>query len=175
MAGLPKVGPPPHPSRFKELAAYMRPHVEAFIKGKAWIHIIDPAQTVVERDWENGTSTVTPSILWSGWARVQPLRNTVSTWRATNPTTTRIVQFWPEDWPDEIAVDLQKAGLRIAVEDLGDADDNNDPWLAEYLYVILGGINSSQAWQRTIDAQADLENRPNYDMASWPKPPTVTP
>jgi hypothetical protein len=169
MAGLPKIGAPPYPSNFGAVKEYMRDKVEPFIEGKAWIHIVDPTTQTVVRDWEAGTSEVTIIPIWSGWARVQPIRNTVNSWRATNPTTTRVVQFWVE-FPDDIVIDLQKAGLRIAIENLPD-DDNNDPWLAEYQYVILGGLNSSQAWQRTIDTQVDLENRPNYDMSAWPKPP----
>lgn len=143
----------------------MRPIVRPYYKGKAWVHLIDPTQTTVVRDWETGTSIVTPMIAWSGWARVQPIRNTVSTWRATNPTTTRVIQFWVED-PETLRQDY-RPGLRFAVDP---AVEINDPGLYEYLYVVLGGLNSTQAWQRTIDTQADLENRPDYDMADWPKP-----
>lgn len=168
---LPKIGPPPHPSQYGAVRDYMEPIVKQYVNGKAWVHIIDPTGITPIRDWQTGTSIVPVTPMWSGWARVQPIRNTVSTWRATNPTTTRVVQFWLLDFPDEISIDLQKSGLRIAVEDVT-GDDNNDPWLSEYQYVILGGLNSTQAWQRTIDTQVDLENRPNYDMASWPKPPT---
>lgn len=169
MASLPRVGGMPHPSDYAAMAEYMRPRVEPFYKGKAWIHIIDPTLITVQTNIKAGTRTVTGDPIWSGWSRIQPIRNTVSTWRATNPTTTRIVQFWV-DFPKDIDIDLQKSGLRIAVERLDDETDNNDPWLAQYQYVILGGINSTQAWQRTIDTQVDMENRPNYDMAAWPKP-----
>ncbi|HET7741053.1 MAG TPA: hypothetical protein VFL67_10430, partial [Mycobacterium sp.] len=113
-----------------------------------------------------GTQSITVTPTWSGWARIQPLRNTVSTWRASNPTTTRIVQFWVDD-PETLTIDF-KPGLRFAVDTVV---TSNDPSLSRYLYVTLGGINSSQAWQRTVDTQVDLENRPNYDMAAWPKPP----
>lgn len=167
MAGLPAIGTPPHPSDYAAVREYMEPKVKPFIQGKAWIHIIDPTLIDVYNDIPAGTTTVTGDPIWSGWARVQPLRNTVSTWRATNPTTTRIVQFWPDEFPVEQQIDLAKAGLRIAIEALG---DNNDPWLAEYQYVIVGGINSTQAWQRTLDTQVDLENRPNYAYTGWPKP-----
>jgi hypothetical protein len=156
----------PHPSDFEGVAAFMRPRVREFYKGKAWVHLIDPT-TIVRgpMDIAAGTTSVSVTPVWSGWARVQPLRNTVSTWRASNPTTTRIVQFWVDD-PETVTVDF-KPGLRFAV----DPDfPTNDPSHSQYLYVTLGGINSSQAWQRTVDTQVDLENRPNYDMSAWPKP-----
>ena len=171
MAGLPRIGAPPHPSDYAGTAAFMRPHVEGFIDGKVWIHVLDP--TTEDRDMVFGTGqyTVQNTPLWSGWARVQPIRNSVNAWRATNPTTTRVVQFWVD--LEEQVIDL-RPGLRIAVEIVA-TEDNNDDWLAEYQYVIVGAVNSSQAWQRTIDTQVDLENRPNYDMAAWPKPPSEEP
>lgn len=174
MASLPRITPVPHPSQFSEMREFMRPHIERFVKptdehdnDKGWIHIIDPTQTVVATNFDTGVRTVTATPIWSGYARIQPIRNSVSTWRASNPTTTRIVQFWPDMFPNEQAIDL-KPGLRIAVEEGG-----NDPWLVEYQYTIVGAVNSTQAWQRTIDAQVDLENRPNFDMSAWPKPGEV--
>jgi hypothetical protein len=174
MGALPPFRPMPHPSQFAAMREYMRPHIEPFTEpadenanDKGWIHIIDPTQTIIDTDFDTGVRTVIVVPLWSGYARIQPIRNSVSTWRASNPTTTRIVQFWPEDFPDEQDIDL-KPGLRIAVEEGG-----NDPWLAKYQYTIIGALNSSQAWQRTIDTQVDLENRPNYDMTTWPKPGEV--
>jgi hypothetical protein len=168
VASLPKVTGAPHPSDFGAVAAYMKPHVEPFVDGKAWIHLIDP--TLIEEDIniKAGTMTVTGGPVWSGWARVQPIRNDVNAWRATNPTTTRTVQFWVE-FPEDQTIDI-KPGFRICVDPLVDGD-NNDPWLAEYQYVVMGGLNSTQAWQRTINTQVDLEIRPNYDTAAWPKPP----
>jgi hypothetical protein len=165
VASLPRFTPAPHPSRYAAVRDFMRAHVEPFTtpsedgeNDKGWIHIIDPTQTVVNTNFDTGERTVTVTPLWSGYARIQPIRNSVSTWRASNPTTTRIVQFWPEDWPDEQAIDL-KGG--------------NDPWLTQYQYTVIGALNSTQAWQRTIDTQVDLENRPNYDMSAWPKPGEV--
>ena len=169
MPSLPKIVTPPHPTDFGGVAEFMRPKVREFYQGKAWVHLIDP--TAITRgpvDITVGTVAVSVVPIWSGWARIQPLRNTVNTWRATNPTTTRIVQFWVDD-PETILVDF-KPGLRFAV----DPDvETNDPSHSQYLYTVLGGINSSQAWQRTIDTQVDLENRPNYDATAWPKPPAA--
>lgn len=167
MGALPKITAAPHPSDFQAVAEYMRPKVRAYYEGKEWVHLIDPT-TIVKGplNMETGERTITVTPIWSGWARVQPLRNTVNAQRATNPTTTRIVQFWVDD-PETVTVDF-RPGLRFAVDGLVDA---NDPSHVRYQYVTLGGINSSQAWQRTVDTQIDLENRPNYDMSTWPKPP----
>ncbi len=169
MASLPRVSPAPHPTDFKAVQEFMRPKVMPFINPddegnvKGWIHILDPQLETRDMDVNAGTYVVTNTPIWSGNARIQPIRNTVQTWRASNPTTTRVVQFWVE-FPPELEIDL-KPGLRIAVEIGG-----NNPWLTEYQYVVIGSMNSSHAWQTTIDTQTDLENRPNYDMSTWPKP-----
>jgi hypothetical protein len=168
MGSLPKLNLPPHPTQRGAVRDYMRDKIMPFIKSPdpddiGWIHIIDPTQITSTLNVDTGVMTVVATPIWSGYARIQPIRNSVSTWRATNPTTTRIVQFWVE-FPEDQTIDL-KPGLRVAVE-LG----GNDPWLTEYQYTIVGAINSSSAWQRTIDTQTDLENRPNYDMTNWPKP-----
>jgi hypothetical protein len=168
MGALPKLTFAPRPDKLSAMRDFMKPHVMPFIQAEdvediGWIHIIDPTQIVTNTNIAAGTMTVDVTPIWSGYARIKPIRNSVSTWRATNPTTTRIVQFWTE-FPEDQTVDL-KPGLRIAVEFGG-----TDPWLTEYLYTIVGAINGSASWQRTIDAQTDLENRPNYDMSAWPKP-----
>lgn len=169
MASLPRVTAAPHPKNFKEVQEFMRPKVMPFIepdedgKVKGWIHLLDPTLETRVMDVKAGTYVVQNAPIHSCFARIQPIRNTVSTWRASNPTTTRMVQFWIE-FPPELDIDV-KPGLRIAVEVAG-----NDPWLTKYQYVVLGALNSAQAWQRTIDAQVDLENRPNYDMSAWPTP-----
>lgn len=171
MGALPKIAVAPHPSHYSETREYMREQVMAFIQGdstdphddKAWIHVIDPSTITSTLNVDTGVMTVSAYPVWSGYARIQPIRNSVTTWRATNPTSTRIVQFWV-DFPDRQVIDF-KPGLRIAVERGG-----NDPWLTEYQYTVVGALNSTQAWQRTVDTQVDLENRPNYDMSTWPKP-----
>lgn len=169
MVSLPRITAAPHPKNFREVQEFMRPKVMPFINPdangevKGWIHILDPQKEVRTMNVKAGNYDVENTPIWSGHARIQPMRNTVSTSRASNPTTTRIVQFWVE-FPRELEIDL-KPGLRIAVEISG-----NDPWLTQYQFVVLGSINSAQAWQRTIDTQTDLENRPNYDMSAWPKP-----
>lgn len=160
MGSLPRITAVPGPSDYAAVAEFMRPKVKPFYQGKEWVHLIDPTTIVRDLDVETGVQTVIVNPIWSGWARVQPLRNTVNAQRATNPTTTRIVQFWVEDLTRDF-----RPGLRFAVD-----VESNDPIHKEYQYVVLGGINSSQAWQRTIDTQVDLENRPNYDMTLWPKP-----
>lgn len=167
MAGIPAFRGVPHPSEYGEVREFMRERVGEFIQGKAWVHIVDPMTVVTTTNITAGTMVVDATPIWSGWARIQPVRNTVGVWRATNPTETRVVQFWLEDFPDDQAVDL-RSGLRIVVN-AEESADLNDPWLAQYQFVIDGGINSSQAWQRTVDTRVDLEGRPNYDMSLWPR------
>lgn len=171
MASLPKIGTVPHPSQRGATRDFMKDKIMPFIQSEdpedvGWIHIIDPTTITTNMNVDAGTYVVNATPSWSGYARIQPIRNSVSTWRATNPTSTRIVQFWV-DFPEDQVIDL-KPGMRIAVELAG-----NDEWLTKYEYTIVGAINSTSAWQRTIDAQTDLENRPQYDMSAWPKPGEV--
>jgi len=143
---------------------FMRPFVEPWFKKQAWVHIIDPLQKVVATNFETGVTTVTVTPLWSGWARVQPLRTALNSKQPYNATTTRVIQFWIDFPADGTEPDL-RAGLEIAVESGG-----NDPALQRHQFVLTGAINSNQAWQRTIETVVNFESRPNYDMSHWIKP-----
>lgn len=163
MPGIPSFASP-NPTNAPAFAEWMKPAVEPWIDNQAWIHLIDPDDINTTYDPATGmTATVEP--IWSGWSRIQPIRNSVNSFRQANPTTTRIVQFWVEFPKDEDIPDF-RSGLRIAVQ-----NGVNDPYLELYQYIIVGSMNSSLAWQRTIDTVVDTESRPNYDMTDWPEPP----
>lgn len=145
----------------------------AFMKGlltpwlhQAWIAIIDPTQTTSTEDSVTGVITgVTITPVWTGYSRVQPLRSALGVKRAVDSTTTRVVQFQIE-YPTEVKAFDIKPGFEIVV-----MDGLNDPFLEEYQYVVTGAINSSMAWQRTIETTVNLESRPQYDTSGWPQPP----
>lgn len=141
----------------------MRPFIEPWFKNQAWVHIIDPTSRVVNTNFETGVTTVTLMPIWSGWARVKPLRTALNSKQPYNATTTRVVQFWIDFPLDEEEPDL-RPGLEMVVE-----DGVNDPALERHQFVITGAINGQDAWQRTIETVVNLESRPNYDTSLWPK------
>lgn len=151
------------------LAEFMRPFIEPWFKKQAWVHIIDPQTRVVNTDFDTGITTVELTPIWSGYARVQPLRTALNSKQPYNATTTRVVQFWIDFPKDNVEPDL-RPGLEIAVE-----DGVNDPALERHQFVITGAINGQDAWQRTIETVVNFESRPNYNMALWPKPPGFIP
>lgn len=150
------------------VAEFMRPFVEPWFKSQAWVHIIDPLERVIDSDIDTGATTVLVEPIWSGWARVQPLRTALNSKQPYNSTTTRVIQFWIDFPKDKVEPDL-RAGLEIVVE-----DGVNDPSLELYQFVLTGAINSQAAWQRTIETVVNFESRPNYDMSNWVKPVYVS-
>lgn len=165
MAEFPKIVPF-DPWDQAAVSEFMRPLIEPWFEKQAWIHILNPADR--KRDdsrFDEGIITVTWEPVWSGWARVKPLRTALNSKRAVNDTTTRVVQFWVDFPKDETVGDI-KPGFEIAVH-----DGLNDPQLTNYQYYVTGAINGSDAWQRTIETVVDLESRPNYDFSLWPDPP----
>jgi len=144
---------------------FMRPLLKPWIE-QAWVAIIDPLAKVVVRDSvTEAILSVTVEPLWVGWSRVQPLRTDVTVKKAVDSTTQRTVQFWIDFPADETIPDV-RPGYEMVVIDGG-----NDPYLLLNKYVVTGALNSSMAWQRTINTFVDLESRPNYDTSSWPQRP----
>lgn len=144
---------------------FMRPIVEPWIE-QAWIAIVDPtAKTVTQNSVTGVTTDVSITPLWTGYARVQPLRTDITVKKAVDSTTQRTVQFWPSAWPEDGPAPDLRPGLEIVV-----MDGKNDPGLEEYKYLIVGSLNSSMAWQRTINTVVNEESRPDYDTSGWPQP-----
>lgn len=149
------------------VAEFMRPYVEPWFKEQAWVHIVDPTLKEKITDWETGETIVVLDPIWSGWARIKPLRTALNSKQPYNATTTRVVQFWIDFPKDELEPDL-RPGLEFAVE-----DGVNDPALTRHQFVITGAINGNDAWQRTVETVVNFESRPNYNMTNWPKPDTI--
>lgn len=148
-------------------AELLRPLVTPWVK-QAWVAIIDPTKrTTTENAITGVISNVTVTPVFTGWARVQPLRTALNVKRAVDTTTSRTVQFWVGYTKDDTLPDI-KPGFEVVVMDGG-----NDPQLEEYQYVVTGSQNSSAAWQRTIETIVNLESRPDYDTSGWPQKPTT--
>lgn len=147
------------------LKEFMRPIVAPWLR-QAWCAIVDPLQKNVVDDPVTGVITsVTVDPIWTGFMRVKALRTDVTVKKAVNSTTQRVVQFQPVDFADVFPIDV-RAGLEIVV-----MDGLNDPWLEEYRYLVAGSLNSSEAWNRTINCFVNEESRPDYDTSGWPQKP----
>lgn len=142
-------------------AERLRPHVEAWLN-QAEIVIIDPTLDVRMGSLSDGPSsrTVIRFPTYWGRTRVQPRRAALESRQIVNDTFTRRVDFWLEYPMDDVLPDI-RAGHQLYVTDGG-----NDPYLTNYQYVVTGAINSSMAWQRTVQTNVDLEADPQFDI-SW--------
>lgn len=160
----------------RDVREQLRPLIRPWIENQAWCAIIDPTQKITKDDPITGiVNDVKLFPLYTGWMRVQPLRTDNTVKKAVNSTTQRVVQFWPLDFPgdsgaeDDIGLPFDlKPGLEVIVIDGG-----NDPNLEMYKYLVIGSLNSSMAWQRTITTVVDEESRPNYEVSQFPQKPVT--
>lgn len=155
---------------YADVAGYreaLRPLVQPWLK-QAWIAILDPigGKTQVENALTGVIESVTWTPAWAGWARVKSLRNPLNLKRAIDSTETRTVQFQPLDYPADNTLPDIRPGWEIVVMDC-----EADPYMVDYQYYVLGAMNSSEAWNRTIDCQVNQETVPGYDTSGWPQPP----
>lgn len=155
---------------YADVAGYreaLRPLVQPWLR-QAWIAILDPITGKTEtRDSVTGAViSVSWTPIWAGWARMQPLRNPLTLKRTIDSTETRSVQFQPLDYPADGTLPDIVPGFQVVVMQC-----EADPYATEYEYYVLGAMNSSMAWNRTIDCQVNQESRPGYDTSGWPQPP----
>lgn len=134
--------------------------MEWLIQGTAII--IDPTQDVKLAgslaDGPTARVIVRFPIYW-GDTRIQPRRAALDSRQLVNDTSTRRVDFWFEYPMDEELPDI-RPGYQIVVTNGG-----NDPYLELYQYMVTGAINSSMAWQRSVQTVADLERVPDYEWS----------
>lgn len=149
--------------------AALAPLVKPWLR-QAWIAIVDPLNRTETRDSVTGAVTsVSWTPEWTGWARMQPLRSPLALKRAIDSTETRTVQFQPVEYPsDESGTALPhiRPGWQVVVMQC-----EADPHATEYQYYVMGAMNSSMAWNRTIDCQVNQEAFPDFDTSGWPQPP----
>jgi hypothetical protein len=117
------------------------------------INIVDPNTS--GQTWNPSTNEYTggsETILWSGSARIQPLgsgSNPEADYAFSSAGVRRIriqVNIDP-------ARDFVRKGLRVRVTDGGEDVD-----LVKLDFVVINAINSSYAWLRTIECEADMKN-----------------
>ena len=119
----------------------------------ATINIVDP--NVSNQEWDPFTNTYTGGTeteLWSGSARIQPLGagDNPETDYAFSSAGTRRVRMQVKIDPTR---DFIRKGLRVRVTDGGQDSD-----LELLDFVVTNAINSSYAWLRTIECEADVKS-----------------
>lgn len=120
----------------------------------ASIQIIDPNMGTADWDpWTNEQTGGDASVIWSGPARIQHLKNELLPSIAFSQESIRGIRV--QIPLDEFAGFIRK-GLRINIIDGG-----NDYELEQLQFVITSAINSSYAWIRTIEAEVDVKSVAN--------------
>lgn len=132
------------------ISAEMQTAVEAWQNGI--VRIVDPNISDGDYDpWTNATAGGAPSTMWEGSARIQPIRSATAISGTYENISIRGVRF-QIPLRAQLSPDLAfREGLQIIVIDGGMFPD-----LEKFQYVITNGINSSFAWNRTIEASVDL-------------------
>lgn len=137
---------------FSSISAEMRNTMANWFN--ATIQIVDPNVEDVEWDVYNNTQDAgTPTVLWSGQARVQHLSMNRTPEVAYSQTDIRGIRI---QLPYDAELGLIRKGLQVIVTDGG-----SDPVLEQLGFVVKSSINSSYAWNRTIECDVDLKSVSN--------------
>ena len=117
----------------------------------ATIQIVDP--NVGESDWDPFTNTETggePTVIWQGPARIQHLAVPSQVEVGYDATSIRRIRLQLPMDPD---LGFVRKGLQVVVIDGG-----SDVELEQLQFIVTGAVNSSYAWNRTIDCEVDLKS-----------------
>jgi hypothetical protein len=134
---------------FSTMGAEMAKTALTWMNGS--IQIVDPnVENATWNPWTNNYTGGTSTVLWSGPARIQHLKN----------------EMMPEVGFSQIGI----RGIRVQIPLGGDApfirkglqiivtDGGNDVELEQLQFVITSAVNSSYAWLRTIEAEVDVKS-----------------
>lgn len=137
------------PIDFAKIANEMRPLVGLWYN--ADIQIVD--SNLREQTWDEFTNTYgdnTQSVVYSGKARIQPIRgeSLVDLDIAQGSVRSLRIQV-----PYETDLGLIRKGLRVIVIDGGE-----DVALQDAMIIVRGAINSSYGWNRTIECDINLKD-----------------
>lgn len=117
----------------------------------ATIQIIDP--NVRDSNWDEWTNTETNNpvvTLWEGRARVQQLSSTAVAEAGMVMAGVRRVRV---QVPLDVDAGFIRKGLQVIVVNGG-----NDYVLEDMRFTIVSAVNSSYAWVRTIECEADVKS-----------------
>lgn len=121
------------------------------------IQIIDP--NTEDSEWNpftNQYTNDTPTVLWSGPARIQHLSTQATPTVGGSQIGIRGIRV---QIPIDAAAGFIRKGLQVVVTDAG-----NDYELEQLQFVINSAINSSYAWLRTLECEVDVKSVAN---ATW--------
>jgi hypothetical protein len=121
------------------------------------------SQNLGSRTYNATTNTWDSSdtALWSGKARIQPLKNATSRASRINPSSVKEVEFQISFNKNTIS------GATAAMPDLRPGNYitvTNSPYddnLEKFSYIVKSVVNSSNPWQRTLMTEVDMEADPD--------------
>ena len=137
------------PIDFAAIAAEMRDIVARWYNGE--IEIIDP--NLREQSWDMATNTYDTTsevVLYSGSARIQPLREARTPDIGIAQGAIHGVRI---QVPYDASVGFIRKGLQVRVTNGGE-----DAILEDLKFVVKSAINSSYGWNRTIECEVDVKS-----------------
>lgn len=112
-----------------------------------------------------------PVIVWSGLARVQPYRKDLNSPQVGNPTVVGTVRFQVDFTEDGPLPDIGTNFEVFVIPQALSGREYPDPYISEYAHIVTSAMNSSMAWERTIETTVNTEAKPNYNIVqvgnSW--------
>lgn len=137
---------------FAKIASEMRSASALWYNAE--VEIYDPNLRDVQ--WDPVTNTTTGNtevIVWSGKARIQPVRTTATPDIGVAQGAIRGIRL---QVPYDSELDLIRKGLQVRVTDGGE-----DKVLEQVEFVVKSAINSSYGWNRTIECDVDVKSVAN--------------
>lgn len=138
------------PIDFAAMATQMRDAATRWYNGA--VEIVDPNVRDLNDYWDpetNEYSQGVETVLWSGKARIQPLRT------AQTPNlgvTQGAIETIRVQIPYDMNLALIRKGLQVRVTDPGET-----AVLAELQFVVRSAVNSSYGWNTTIECDVDVK------------------
>ncbi len=136
---------------FAKMATEMRTIVARWYNAK--IQIVDPNTREMNDYWDpetNSYSQATEVVLYTGSARVQPVRNARTPDMSIGQGAVESVRV---QVPYDASLGLIREGMRINITDPGE-----DAVLSGLQLVVRSAINSSYGWNRTIECDVDVKS-----------------
>jgi hypothetical protein len=143
-----------NPIDFAAIAVEMRGAVARWYNAE--VEIIDPNTRDLDDEWNPVTNTYTSptdTVLWSGSARVQPLRT------ASMPdlgVTQGAIEAIRVQVPYDASLGFVQKGMRVRVTNGGE-----DAVLEDLEFIVRSAVNSSYGWNRTIECDTDVKSVAN--------------
>jgi hypothetical protein len=139
------------PIDFAKIAQEMRVTVARWYN--ATVEIINPNIRDLDDEWDPMTNSYmddTEIILWSGSARIQPIRSSTEPDLGITQASVRAVRI---QVPYDVNLVFLQKGMRVRVTNGGE-----DAVLQDLEFIISSAINSSYGWNRTIECEVDLKS-----------------